>query len=132
MRAEGALLTSVPTEPTTPTVQYRFALGLVREGWPNSQALVGVLRELGASEGQHRMSWLCRAALMPCVSYTGHEGMLSQGALPTPFHRYSTLPNSCCLFSWAFQCGNLTCALPCGCFQSQVPEVLVGTRGIWS
>lgn len=55
MRAEGALLASVPTEPTMPTVQYRFALGLAREGWPNSQGLVGVLGELEVSEGEHGM-----------------------------------------------------------------------------
>lgn len=108
MRAKGALLASVPTEPTAPTVQYRFALGLVREGWPNSQAPVGVLGELEVSEGEHGMSWLCRAALTPHVSDTGCEGMLSQEApdLPTPFHRHTALPNSCCLFSWAFQSGN--------------------------
>lgn len=57
--------------------------------------------------------------------------MLNPGALPTPFCRHSTLPKSCCLLSWAFQYGNLTCALPCGCSQTQVPEVLVGTKRIW-
>lgn len=60
MRAEGDLLASVLTEPTVPTVQYRFALGLLREGWPNSQALVGLLGELKVSEGEHGMSWLCQ------------------------------------------------------------------------
>lgn len=63
MRAEGALLASAPADPTVPTVQYPFALGLLGEGWPNSQALVGVLGELEVSEGEQRISWLCRAAL---------------------------------------------------------------------